>query len=83
MTDHEKRWSVPPKLSEQYCVRREENIGIWHADNTSRAGILEIDRGLTAAQAKNDLLVEVCISQESRPHALELGAPFRAASSLE
>ena len=60
-----------------------ENIGIWHADNAARAGILEIDRGLTSAQAKNDLLVEVCVSQEPRPHALELGAPFRAASSLE
>jgi hypothetical protein len=60
-----------------------ENIGIWHADNASRAGILEIDRGLTAAQAKNYLLVEICISQEPRPHVLELGAPFRAASSLE
>jgi hypothetical protein len=60
-----------------------ENIGIGHADNASRAGILEIDCGLTSAQAKNDLLIEVCISQEPRPHALELGAPFRAASSLE
>src|ERR1035438_2238939 len=52
-----------------------EDIGIRHADNPSRAGIREIDYRLTAAQAKNDLLVEVRISLEPRPHALELGAP--------
>jgi hypothetical protein len=28
-------------------------------------------------------LVEVGISLEPRPHALELGAPYRTASSLE
>jgi hypothetical protein len=52
-----------------------EDIGIWHADNPSRASIHEIDYRLTAAQAKNDLLVEVRISLEPRPHALGLGAP--------
>ena len=60
-----------------------EDIGIWHADNPSRVCIFEIDCRLTAAQAKNDLLVEVCVSLKPRPHVLGLGAPYRAASSLE
>ena len=60
-----------------------EDIGIREADNPARAGVPEIDRRLTAAQAKNDLLVEIRIGLEPRPHALGLGAPYRAASSLE
>jgi hypothetical protein len=65
----------PPEIG-----RFMENIGIWHADNPSRTGIHEIDYRLTAV---NDLLVEVRIRLEPRPHALGLGAPYRAASSLE
>jgi hypothetical protein len=37
-------------------------------------GILEIDGWLTAAKAENDLVVEVSVSLEPRPHALVLGA---------
>jgi hypothetical protein len=60
-----------------------KDVGIWYTDNPCRAGILEIDAPLTAAKAKNDLVVEVCVSLEPRPHALGLGAPCRAASSFE
>jgi hypothetical protein len=52
-----------------------EDIGVWYADNPSSVQIREIDHRLTAAQAKNDLLDEVCVSLETRPHALGLGAP--------
>ena len=72
------RNQYPPEIG---CLV--EDIGIWQADNPARAGILEIDHRLTAAQAKNYLLVEICISLEPRPHALGLGTLFRAASSLE
>ena len=52
-----------------------EDIGVWYADNPSSVRIREINHRLTAAQAKNDLLVEVCVSLETRLHALGLGAP--------
>jgi hypothetical protein len=68
----------PPEIR-----RFAEDIGIWHTDDPSRVGIVEIDGRLTAAQAKNDLLIAVCVSLEPRPHAVGLGAPDRAASSLE
>jgi hypothetical protein len=60
-----------------------KHVGIRQADNPSRAGIPEVDCGLTATETQNYLLVEVCVSLEPRPHALGLRAPFRAASSLE
>ena len=68
----------PPEIR-----RLAEDIGIWHTHDPSRMGILKIDGRLAAAQAKNDLLIAVCVSLEARPHALGLGAPVRAASSLE
>jgi hypothetical protein len=60
-----------------------EDIGVWCADNPSSVRIHEIGRRLTAAQAQDDFLVEVRVSLETRPHALGLGAPCRAVSSLE
>lgn len=60
-----------------------EDVAIWQTGNPCRAGILEIDAWLTVPHAKNNLLVEVCVSLKPWPHALGLGAPWRAASSLE
>ena len=68
----------PPEIG-----RFVEDVGIWYTDNPRRVGIPEINGPLTAAQAKNDLLVEVFVSLKPRPHALGLCAPHRAASSLE
>jgi len=39
-----------------------EDGGVWYTDNACRAGVLEIDRSLTAAQTKNDLVVEVSVA---------------------
>ena len=68
----------PPEIG-----RFVEDVGIWYTDNPRRVGIPENNGPLTAAQPKNDLLVEVFVSLKPRPHALGLCAPCRAASSLE
>jgi hypothetical protein len=59
------------------------DVWVWYTDDPCRVGILKIDGPLMAAQATNGLLVEVGVSLESRPHALGVVAPWRAASSLE
>jgi len=77
-------WSCGHEKSNPAEIGRfAEDVGIWQTNNPCRAGVLEIDGPLAAAHAKNDLLVEVCVSLEPRRHARGLGAPCRAASSLE
>jgi hypothetical protein len=84
--DAQNSWGRPPGLRGSSRTRslrdgishiRDTNrptwtVGIWYTDNPCRVGM-----------AQNDLLVEVSVSLEPRPHALGLGAPCRADSSLE
>ena len=67
----------PPEIG-----RFVEDVAIWCTDNPCGVRIPEINGPLAAAQAKDDLLVEVRVSLKPRPHALGLCAPCRAASSL-
>ncbi len=59
-----------------------EDFRISHTDNAANARILEIDSRLLASQARNDFLVKVRVCLKARSHALGLGVPWRAASSL-
>jgi hypothetical protein len=45
-------------------------VGVGQTDNTAIMGTHEIDRWLPAAKANDDLMVEICIRQKSRRHAL-------------
>jgi hypothetical protein len=62
--------------------RDPEHVRIAKADNTALMSAQDIDQRFPPAQAQDDLVVEIGVRQESRPHAVGVGVLLRASASF-
>jgi len=63
-------------------IRQLANVRITNADDATLMSVQDIDQGFPPAKATHDLLVEVGVCEESRPHAVGAGVLLRASSSF-
>lgn len=63
-----------------YICGNTKDFGIRYANDTAIDGTKKINGGLAAAKANDNLMIEVCIGQEARPHGRTEGVCARTSA---